>query len=687
MCYNIPVVLKFRKGAPLKPARQAMNGVFKYSFGEPESVTPVKLFWESAKARVVPEREEGTCEYAPPIDPAKMEFRATPRGAQLILPLEPDEEIFGLGLQLKSVRQRGKKKTMRVNSDPSADLGDSHAPVPFFISSRGYGVLVDTARYATFYFGTHVKREGGAGAGQHTLIEVPLARGIEIYVFAGPDIAGVVKRYNMFCGGGALPPMWGLGIWYRTWIHATREMVERQVEGIRADRMPVDVLGLEPGWQTHAYSCTYVWNEEKFPDPDGFVKKLAEMGFRTNLWTHLFVHPDSPLYKDLEPAAGDYMVWGGIVPDLSLEDARKAFCDYYKRAFLERGVSGFKIDECDSSDFISPPWSYPEQTSFPKSGLDGEAMHTLMGMLAQKMLEPAYREVGRRTYSNVRSSGAMASPMPYVLYSDLYDIDDFIRGVITASYCGLLWTPEVRQASTEEELLRRAQTVVMSPQANFNCWWIPHPDWKQYDTAKNHRGELLCDGGEFESKMRRVFELRMRLLPYFYSAFFEYMRTGLPPFRALPIDFPDDRETYGIEDEYMCGPSLLYAPVTHKKRTRSVYLPAGKWHNFFTGEVYEGGRKYEFTPALEEMLIFVRDGSIIPLAEPLQYVADDAVFTITPKKFGEGDAACRLYEDDGVSFAYERGEYNVVEIRCEGGKYSVTRRGGYPGKRYEIVLP
>lgn len=685
-----------------------MNGVFRYTFGEPESITPVKLFEGDARSRVIPDREDETAQYAPPIDPAKMRFSVTSRGATLTLPLEPDEQIFGLGLQLKSVCQRGKKKTLRVNSDPSVDLGDSHAPVPFFVSSRGYGVLVDTARYATFYFGTHVKRgtTGKSDAdntgtatdteqlyaarkyeeGLHTLIEVPAAKGIDIYVFAGPDIAGAVKRYNMFCGGGALPPMWGLGIWYRTWSQSDRAAVERQAEQIRADRMPVDVFGLEPGWQTHAYSCTYVWDEKKFPDHDGMVKMLAERGFRPNLWTHLFVHPDSPIYGALEPTSADYKVWGGLVPDISTAENQKIFRDYYKSYFLDRGITGFKIDECDGSDFIPSHWSYPEQSQFP-SGLDGEQMHTLMGMLSQKMLEPAYRELDRRTYNNVRSSGSMASPMPYVLYSDLYDIDDFIRGVVTASYSGLLWTPEVRQSDTEAELIRRAQTVVMSPQANFNCWMIPHPDWKQYDTEKNRRGEFLDDGGEFESKLRRVFELRMKLLPYFYSAFYEYMRTGMPPFRALPLDFPEDRETYGIEDEYMCGADLLYAPMTHKRASRSVYLPKGKWYDFFTGEEYEGGRRYEFTPGLEDMLIFVRENSIVPVAEPMQYVADDAVFKIVPMKFGTGDASCRLYEDDGLTFAYERGEYNVVTIECKDGKYTISREGKYSGRRFEIELP
>ena len=150
------------------------------------------------------------------------------------LPLRPNEQIFGLGLQFLSFAQRGKKKVVRVNADPKFDTGDSHAPVPFYVTTEGIGILIDTARYATFYFGdarpkpthaadlvnnanpdpnyTHNIQDGDTG---QITVEVPRASGVDVYLFAGPEMLDAVRRYNVFSGGGVVPPEWGLGFWYR----------------------------------------------------------------------------------------------------------------------------------------------------------------------------------------------------------------------------------------------------------------------------------------------------------------------------------------------------------------------------------------------------------------------------------------------------------------------------------------
>lgn len=157
----------------------------------------------------------------------------TRRSLTLELPLEPGEDIYGLGLQLKSFRQTAKKKLLRPNSDPASDTGDSHAPVPFYVSTKGYGILVDTARYAAFHCGNCKQVDGpqdkagfmsgGTAVGHweikdgsgNMLIDIPAAEGVDLYIFAGENLRDAVCRYNLFSGGGALPPLWGLGVLYR----------------------------------------------------------------------------------------------------------------------------------------------------------------------------------------------------------------------------------------------------------------------------------------------------------------------------------------------------------------------------------------------------------------------------------------------------------------------------------------
>jgi alpha-glucosidase (family GH31 glycosyl hydrolase) len=175
----------------------------------------------------------------------RIEGKRTTRGSVVQLPLHADEQIFGFGLQLMSFAQRGKKKVARVNADPKIDTGDSNAPVPFYVTTEGIGILVDTARYATFYLGDArpkpacAAEQVGGGANPdpnythtvkqsdtcHIVIDVPDAPGVDIYLFAGPDMLSAVKRYNVFSGGGFAPPQWGLGFWYRNMARTNEQDV------------------------------------------------------------------------------------------------------------------------------------------------------------------------------------------------------------------------------------------------------------------------------------------------------------------------------------------------------------------------------------------------------------------------------------------------------------------------------
>ena len=234
--------------------------------------------------------------------------------------------------------------------------------------------------------------------------------------------------------------------------------------------MPVDVIGIEPGWHSHSYACTFDWSY-LFPEPEVMLKSLQEKNFHVNLWEHAFVYPAAEIYDSLQDDSGDYEVWNGLVPDLSLSGAQLVFKKWHQEHLIEKGVTGFKLDECDNSDFNPSNWSFPDASQFP-SGMDGEQMHSALGVLYQQMMEQAFREENVRTLSQVRSSGALATPLPFVLYSDLYQHEEFIRGIVTAPFSGLLWSPEVRNCINGEDLLRRIQTVCFSTQALINSWRI-----------------------------------------------------------------------------------------------------------------------------------------------------------------------------------------------------------------------
>ncbi len=643
--------------SPLPPAprtlapaawQPVLPGIWRATLGSPEAHTPVRsrLLPPAAAERFAPAQANS------PLHPP--EGALDERGLHILLPLEADELMYGFGLQLMSFQQRGKKRTIRVNADPKGDSGDTHAPVPFYVTTRGYGVLVDTFRQAVFHCGgAHPKPTRPTRAGEASVntpaqmreqdrhkvgevrIEVPRAAGVDVYLFAGPSMLQAVQRYNLFSGGGVEPPEWGLGFWYRPEMHLDAREVLALAQEFRDRKVPCDVLGLEPGWQTHAYSCTFAWEPSRFPDPRAFLSAARKLGYRVNLWEHAFTHPSSPLFPPLAPHAGDYAVWQGLVPDFAAEPAREIFGDYHGKTLIDAGVSGFKLDECDGSDFTEG-WSWPDFASFP-SGLDGEQMHAAFGLKYQHTVLEAFRRRNLPTFGLVRSSGTLAAPYPFVLYSDLYDHRQFIRGLLNASFCGLLWCPEVRDAASGEELLRRLQSVAFSPLAMVNAWYIRNPPWKQIDRDRNNAGEFSADWQALEARCIEVLGWRMSLVPYLRAAFARYAAEGTPPFRALVLDFPDDPALHTVDDQYMMGDRILVAPLFAGEPGRTVVLPRGTdWHNFWTGEKFNGGESLHVDRGFGRIPAYVRAGSILPWAEPALSCEDPAARRLHARVYGDG---------------------------------------------------
>jgi alpha-D-xyloside xylohydrolase len=301
------------------------------------------------------------------------------------------------------------------------------------------------------------------------------------------------------------------------------------------------------------------------------------------------------------------------------------------------------------------------------------------------MLEP-FRQRNQRTFGLVRASGALAAPLPYVLYSDAYDHRQYVRALATSGFGGILWCPEVRDMDSLEEFYRRLETSIFSALTQIDCWYLKNPVWKQINKDRNNRGEFMPGWEDTESACRRLLQLRMRLLPYLYAAFADYRGSGLPPVRALVVDYPDDATARSVDDQYLFGPSLLVAPLFTGQTKRQVYLPAGDWYDFWTHEKFAGGRKIEVSKPLEQIPVWVKGGTLLPLAEPVECVTSATEFALTVHAFGAKPSPFMLYEDDGVSFDFEKGKQNRLELRWDGQTGQATKSGDYTGpSRYKIL--
>jgi alpha-D-xyloside xylohydrolase len=679
-------------------ATEIMPGVWRIRLGQPDELSP--LHFRSAPAI----KEEALASDAMPLDAHKIHFQISSYGCAVELPLVADEKIYGFGLSTKlfdmtrtTNGDTGRRIVLKPTDHPENDLGESHAPVPFFVSTRGYGVFIDSARAVSLRAGDVVPADfkdetGSSGIATSTtelyraratarktiLAEIPASKGVDVYIFAGPQMLDAVARYNLFSGGGCVPPLWGLGVQYRGDARLGAVESLALARELRTEHMPCDVWGVEPGWQTKTYSSSFVWNTNRFADPAGFIGQMHDLNYRVNIWQHAFVNPVSPMYDALKPWSGNYLVWGGLVPDFASIEGRHIFLKYNEKILLNRGVDAVKLDECDDQPESPTPWSFPASSTFP-SGLDGERMHSLFGLLYQQtMLEP-YQKEGTRTWGLVRNSYALATSLPYVVYSDSYDHRCYVRGLVNEGFSGLLWTPEVRDADSIEDLYRRVETVIFSPSALINCWYMKNPPWMQIDKDKNNRNEWMPEHDQVTDGLRKLLQLRMSFVPYLYSAFNDYHLKGIPPIRALVLDWPDDPGVREIDDQYMFGASVMVAPLFAGQQSRPVYLPPGDWYDFWTHQKYSGSQTIQATNNQEQIPLYVKAGTLLPLAEPVEHISADTVFDLTIHSFGPQPADFVLYEDDGTSDAFANGKQNQIRLHWDDSGSSATRTGKYKG--------
>jgi len=680
-------------------------GVWKIVYGEQEKIKPSD-FKEAADETAMSKLPGGT---ETPDILKDIKFNVLNSGVIAELAMDPTERFYGFGLQVNTFEQKGLRREIRTNSQIIGNIGFSHAPMPFYISSKGYGVLVNSSRYVNFYMGSQHKlnegqpksddngnssastanalynRQGRSSA--NVEIQVKGARGIEILVFEGPTMKNVMERYNLFSGGGALPPLWGLGFKYRAKNTFTEKEVLDFSSYFRDNHIPCDMFGLEPGWQSAAYSCSYIWNKDKYPTPDSLISIMTDRNYKLSLWEHAYVHPTSPIFASISPFSGNYKVWNGAVPDFSLPKTRSIFGDYHSNTFIKKGISSFKLDECDGAyyDEAGGEWSYPDIAQFP-SGMDGEQMRQQFGLLYQKTLLDEYKKENTRSMMEVRASYLFASPYNAALYTDMYSHGDFVKMIINSGFSGVNWSPEVRDIKSEEDLIRRLQTAAMSSHMNVNCWFLKNLPWYQFNREKNNKDELLPNAKELEQKVKKLIETRMSLIPYLYAAFADYHYKGIPPFRAMVMDYPEDKEVWKLDNQYMMGENIMCAPFIDGASTRDVYFPKGTWYDFNTNKKYEGGKKYSITMSLAEFPMFVKEGTILPLAKPVEYITPTTVFDITCKVYGTVDTQpVHLFEDNSTNFDYQQNKYTWLNLGWKNSKGSVVRDGKQVKKLYNIV--
>ncbi|MEU8147520.1 TIM-barrel domain-containing protein [Nonomuraea sp. NPDC048901] len=563
-----------------------------------------------------------------------------------------DEAFTGFGESFTPLDKRGQRPVMWNFDAFGAESQRAYKNVPFYQSSRGYGIVVDSGAPTEF----------DVCQSTHSVVQIVVPDDlIDYYVVAGPTPPEILDRYDRLTCRPALPPKWAFGTWISSGFFVdSQERVMTRARTIRERGIPCDVLHLDTYWQTDGHWSDLRWDEARFPDPAGMLAELDEMGFKVCLWMNPYISHLSPAFPQAAEAGyflknqdGEAYVadcWHGSYPACGIVDfTNPAAVSWFKnllRPLLQQGAQAFKTDFAEGVPH--------DATAF--NGMTGTDLHNVYTLLFNDAVAEVTREVNGHGLVWARSSflggqrhSAQWSGDTFTSYPAM---GSTLRGGLAHGLSGVpFWSHDAGGFTgrpADDLYVRWTQFGALSPLLRL------------HGTTSREPWEFP----EVEAEAVAALRLRYRLMPYLYSAAVDAARTGAPMMRALCVDHPGDPVAWRADLEYLLGRDLLVAPMITPDGTRQVYLPEGRWVDYWTGELLEGGRYRAVSAPLEQIPLFVRYGALIPVTTPGDTV--DVPSEITLVAFGGGDSRSTVHDLDGET---------VVEATRDGDTLHVTVTG------------
>ncbi|MEV0001514.1 TIM-barrel domain-containing protein [Micromonospora sp. NPDC050980] len=569
--------------------------------------------------------------------------------------LRHDEHIYGFGESFGRLDKAGTFQRMWLQEAFSNASPAAYKQVPWHLSSRGYGMFVHTAN-ATGY---HV------GDLEHSALSVTVEEtdSLDLFLVAGHGPKEILPRYTALTGRPAVPPKWTFGLWMSRISYTSQDEVERVAADLRSHRIPCDVLHIDTGWFARDYTCDLTFSTERFPDPAGMCARLAEQGFRVSLWQWPNYNVTSPLFDEgvagghlaRRPSGHTFTYAGGYGEDAGLVDfsSPEAVRWYQEKlaALFDLGVAAIKVDYGEGA----PPDAV-------YASVPGAAMHNLYPLLYQKAVwEVAERSRGEAVlWARAGWAGSQRYPIHWsgdgvARFEDLACV---LRAALSIGLSGFpFYSHDIGGFSglpDAELYVRWSQLGLFSSHARAHGV-PPREPW--------------AFGERAEGIVRDLLELRYRLLPYLWTEAERCGRTSLPMVRALFVEWPDDPVAHRVDDAYLLGDRLLVAPVLEQGAvSRRVYLPAGHWIDWWTGQRHEGGRWVVADAPLERIPLFLRGGTALPLAPAAQHVGAvpaDRLTVVLAAVEEPGDYEIRLSDDSSLRLRWSVAD-GTVRLRREG---------------------
>ena len=520
--------------------------------------------------------------------------------------IEPDEKFAGTGERFAKMDLNGRTFQLKNQDGQGVNNRRTYKNVPFLLSSRHYGLFLHTTAYSKLSIGDHSTRS------VQLLTEEP---GTDLFLIGGDSPEEILFGYRRLTGFPATLPLWSFGIWMSRMTYFSAGEVEKIAERLRNEDFPCDVIHLDTGWFRTDWLCEWKFNPDRFPDPENFIRRLREKGFRISLWQMPYIAENAEQHDEalknrymcLQKESGKQGGSNFSALDYAgtIDFTFPAAVEWYKkllRDLLNLGVS------CIKTDFGEKIHMDAEYHS-----MKPELLNNLYSLLYQKAAFEITKETTGEGIVWARAGWAGCQRYPLHWGGDAACSWDGMAGTLKGGlHLGLsgfgFWSHDVPGFHGVPDFMN--SVVPDDLYVRWTQFGVFTSHMRYHGTSKREPYEYPAISGI----VRKWMKFRYALIPYIFEQSRKTTITGFPVLRALIFHHPEDMMCWHIDDQYYFGDDFLVAPVMNSENKRDVYLPGGTWVNLFTGKVTRGNRWLrKFRCTLEEMPVWVKYKSVVQI--------------------------------------------------------------------------